>query len=106
MYAFYMHHFLKVLGPGTSTMASFAQALMVHDLESTFKLILGHGIKGDLEAALSDFPRKPNGKFKSLKGVSGLAARLDDTFMATMERCMAESPNRESRARSESVSER
>ena len=58
--------FADVLGPGTSTMASFARALTVRGSESTLKLILGHGIKGDFEAAMSDFPRKPGGKPMSL----------------------------------------
>ena len=98
--------FADVLGPGTSTMASFARALTVRGSESTLKLILGHGIKGDFEAAMSDFPRRPGGKPMSLKAVSEPAARLANIFIATMERRAAEVATRESRARSESVSER
>ena len=98
--------FADVLGPGTSTMASFARALTVRGSESTLKLILGHGIKGDFEAAMSDFPRKPGGKPMSLKAVSEPAARLANIFIATMEHRAAEVGTRESRARSESVSER
>ena len=66
--------FADVLGPGTSTMASFARALTVRGSESTLKLILGHGIEGNFEAAMSEFPRKPNGKLVSLKHVSEPAA--------------------------------
>ena len=98
--------FAGVLGPGTSTMASFARALTVRGSESTLKLILGHGIKGDFEAAMSDFPRRPGGKPMSLKSVSEPAARLANMFIATMERRAAEVATRESRARSESVSEK
>ena len=43
--------FADVLGPGTSTMASFARALTVRGSESTLKLILGHGIKGEIGRA-------------------------------------------------------
>ena len=62
--------FLSVLGPGTSTMASFAHALTVRGTEATLKLILGHGIKGDFEAAMSDFPRRSNKKVAYLNSVS------------------------------------
>jgi len=96
--------FADVLGPGTSTMASFARALTVRGSESTLKLILGHGIEGNFEAAMSEFPRKPNGKMVSLKHVSEPAARLANIFIATMERRAAEIATRESRARSESMS--
>ena len=55
---------------------------------------------------MSDFPRRPNGKIMSLKGVSEPAVGLADIFIATMERCMAEAANHESRARSELMSKR
>ena len=78
--------FADVFGPGTSTMADFARANTVRGSESTIKLLMGHGIDCDYEAALSAFPRKPDGKPISLKGVSGAAARLAEVFMNTMER--------------------
>ena len=96
--------FADVLGPGTSTMASFARTLTVRGSESTLKLILGHGIEGDFEAAMSEFPRKPNGKLVSLKHVSEPASRLANIFMATMERRAAEIATRESRTKPESTS--
>ena len=98
--------FADVLGPGTSTMANFARALTVRGSESTLKLILGHGLEGNFEAAMSDFPRKPNGKPVSLKSVSEPATRLANLFMNTMERRATEVATRASRARSESVSEK
>ena len=91
--------FTDVLGSGTSTMANFARTLTVRSSETTLKLLLGHGIEGDFEAALSDFPRKPGGKLVSLKHVNEPAA-----FMTTMERRSAEVANRARRARSESAS--
>ena len=96
--------FADVLGPGTSTMANFARALTVRGSESTLKLILGHGIEGNFEAAMSEFPRKTNGKLVSLKHVNEPAAKLDEIFMTTMERRPAEVANRARRARSESAS--
>ena len=96
--------FADVFGPGTSTMAEFARTLTVRGSESTLKLLMGHGIDYDYEAALSEFPRKPDGKPVSLKGVSGAAARLAEVFMATMERRAAETAARLRRARSESTS--
>ena len=58
--------FADILGPGTSTMADFARALAVRGSESTLKLLLGHKVECDYEAALSEFPRKPDGKPVSL----------------------------------------
>ena len=98
--------FLGVLGPGSSTMASFARALTVRGSESTFKLILAHGIPGDFAAAMSDLPRRPNGKAMSLKPVAQPAAQLAETYMATMDRIAAEAANRATRGVSESASER
>ena len=98
--------FANVLGPGTSTMASFARALTVRGSESTLKLILGHGLEGDFEAALSEFPRKPGGKLLPLKHVSEPASRLANICINTMERRAAEIATRASRARSEPVSEK
>ena len=98
--------FADVLGPGTSTMANFARALTVCGSESTLKLILGHGIEGNFEAAMSDFPRKAGGKLISLKHVSERATRLANLFMNTMDRRATEVAARASRARSESVSEK
>ena len=66
--------FADVFGPGTSTMAAFARTLTIRGSEFTLKLLLGHGIEGDYEAALSDFPRKPDGKLVSLRGVNEPAA--------------------------------
>ena len=98
--------FADVLGPGTATMASFARALTVRGSESTLKLLLGHEIKGDFEAALTDFPRKPGGKLLPLKHVSEPASRLANICINTMERRVAEVAARASRARSEPMSEK
>jgi len=86
--------FANVFGPGTSTMAGFARANTVRGSKSTIKLLMGHGIVCDYEAALSAFPRKPDGKPISLKGVSGAAARLVEVFMTTMERRAVETATR------------
>ena len=61
---------LGVLGPGSSTMASFAHALTVCGSESTFKMILAHGIPGDFSSAMADLPRRANEKTVSLKPVT------------------------------------
>ena len=99
-----MDGFADVFGPGTSTMADFARTLTVRGSESTLKLLLGHGIEGDYETALSEFPRKSDGKLITLRGVSEPAARLAETFMATMERRAAEVAARARWSRSESAS--
>ena len=76
--------FASLLGPGTSTMTSFARTLSVPGLESTLKRILGHGIEGDFEAAMSEFPCKPDEKLVSMRLISEPAARLTNIFMTTM----------------------
>jgi len=86
--------FADVFGPGTSTMANFARANTVRGSESTLKLLMGHGIDCDYESALSEIPRKPDGKPVSLKGVSGAASRLAEVFMNTMERRAVETASR------------
>ena len=96
--------FLSALGPGSSTMASFTRALTVRGSESTFKLILAHRIPGDFAAAMSDLPRRSNGKAVSLKPVAQPAAQLAETFMATMDRIAAEAACRATRGVSESAS--
>ena len=98
--------FLGVLGPGSSTMASFARALTVRGSESTFKMILAHGIPGDFASAVADLPRRSNGRTVSLKPVAEQAAQLAKTFMATTERLTAKAARRVSRGVSESASER
>ena len=98
--------FLGVLGPGSSTMASFARALMVRGSESTFKMILVHGIPGDFASAMADLTRRSNGRTVSLKPVAEQAAQLAKAFMATTERLTAEAARRASRGVSESASER
>ena len=85
-------------------MASFARTLTVRGSETTLKLLLGHGIEGDFKAALSDFPRKPDGKLVSLKHLNEPASQLAEIFMTTVERRSVEVANRARRARSESAS--
>ena len=67
--------FLGVLGPGSSTMASFARALTVRGSESTFKMILAHKIPGNFTSAMADLPRRSNGRPVSTKPVAEQAAQ-------------------------------
>ena len=98
--------FAEALGPGSSTMAEFARELTVRGSEYTLKLLLGHGVVAEYESAMSDFPKKPDGKPVSFKGINDTAVRLAEACISTMERrsneIAAQSQSR--RARSESVS--
>ena len=98
--------FLGVLGPGSSTMASFAHALTVRGSESTFKMILAHRIPGDFASDVADLPRHSNGRPVSTKPVAEQAAQLARAFMATTERLATEASHRASKGVSESASER
>ena len=77
-----------------------------HGSESTFKMILAHGIPGDFASTVADLPRRSNGRTVSLKPVAEQAAELAKAFMATTERLTAEAARRASRGVSESASER
>ena len=63
-------------------------------------------ITGDFEAVVSDFPRKPDGKTKSLNSVkakaSQLAVKLIDTFERKLAKA-AELASKKSRSQSESA---
>ena len=85
-------------------MAKFSRDLTVRGSESTLKLLLGHGIVTDYESALSDFPKKSDGKPLSLKGVNDTAVRLAETCIYTMERRSFAIAPHSRRARSESMS--
>ena len=98
--------FLGVLGPGSSTMASFARALTVRGSESTFKMILAHKIPGDFASAVADLPRRSNGRPVSMKPVAEQASQLARAFMATTECLAAEASSRPAKGVSESASER
>ena len=98
--------FADVFGPGTATMAAYARDLTVRGSESTLKLLLGNGVTIDYETILADFPKKPDGKPLSLKGVTDTAMRLSELSIHTMERRSNEIATRSQsrRARSESMS--
>ena len=49
----------EVFSPGSSTLADYTHTQTVCGLESAFLLMLGHGIAGDFEKVIADFPRKP-----------------------------------------------
>ena len=95
--------FSDVLGPGSSTMSAFERDLTVRGSETTLKLLLANGMTAEYEAALSDFPRKPDGRPLALRGVAENAARLAKVSICTMERRAAAMP-KSRRDRSESVS--
>ena len=92
-----------VLGPESSTMASFGRAQTVRGSEITFQLLLGHGVAADFEKVVADFPRKPDGKKVKLGPVKEEATQLAEKMMSMVERAAAELAARSVRARSEST---
>ena len=93
------------LGEGSSIVASFARELTVRGSEYTLKLLLGNGVEADFDAALSDFPKKPDGKPLSLRGVTEPSARLSEVCIQTMERRAAAVKSSSRKTRAESVSQ-
>ena len=96
-----------VFAPGTSTMANYARAQMVGGSETTFILLMGHGIAGDFEKAVAGFPKNSEGKSavtNSMKKEAGTLSRKMVTMLEQRIATMSERAARTSRARSESAS--
>ena len=55
---------------GSSIVADFARELTVRGSEYTLRLLLGNGIEADFNSALSDYPKKPDGRPLSFRGVT------------------------------------
>ena len=51
-----------LFGPGTSTLADYRREHTVRGSQTTFLMLLGHGIEGDFDKVVSGRPRKPDGK--------------------------------------------
>ena len=73
-------------GEGSSIVADFARELTVCGSEYTLRLLLGNGIVADFNSALSDYPKKPDGRPLSFRGVTEPATRLSEICVQTMER--------------------
>ena len=92
---------------GESTMMKdFVRAQTVRGSELTFRLLLGHEVAGNFEAVVSDFPRRPDGKTKSLNNVKAKASQLAVKLIDTFERKLAKAADlasKKSRSQSESA---
>ena len=73
-------------GERSSIVADFARELTVHGSEYTLRLLLGNGVEADFDSALSDYPKKPDGRPLSFRGVTEPATRLSEICVQTMER--------------------
>ena len=62
-------------GERSSIVADFARELTVRSSEYTLRLLLGNGVKADFDSALSDYPKKPDGRPLSFRGVTEPATR-------------------------------
>ena len=92
-------------GERSSIVADFARELTVRGSEYTLRLLLGNGLEADFDSALSDYPKKPDGRPLSFRGVTEPATRLSEICVQTMER-QAEAVRAQSRkSRAESVSQ-
>ena len=92
-------------GEGSSIVADFARELTVRGSEYTLKLLLSNGVKADFTTALSDYPKKQDGKPLSLKGVTDPATRMSELCIQTMERRAEAVAARSRKNRAESVSQ-
>ena len=91
------------LGPGASALADFARTQLVGGSESTFLLLLGHGVAGDFEKAIMGFTKKPDGKSAVTSAMKAQAGTLSKRMVEMMEAHAAARAER-SRVRSESTS--
>jgi len=90
-------------GSESTIMTDYARTQTVRGSELTFQLLLGHRVVGDFDRAVSDFPRKPDGKTASLSSVKPEASRLANTLVTTVERRVAAVTARKTRSKSESL---
>ena len=81
-----VEEFAKVSGPGLTTLNTWARDLTVCGSEVTLKLLLVNGVEANYEAALSDYPKKSNGKPLPFRRISDAAARLAKASICTGER--------------------
>lgn len=94
-------------GTGSTIMADYTRAQTVRGSELTFQLLLGHQVAGDFDKVISQFPKKPDGKTRSLSAVKPEASRLAKEVVSLFEKRVAkagEAAARKSRSMSESVS--
>ena len=61
---------VAAFGEGSSIVADFARELTVCGSEYTLRLLLGNGVEADFNSALSDYPKNPDGKPLSFRGVT------------------------------------
>jgi len=92
-------------GEGSSIVADFACELTVRGSEYTLKLLMGNGVEADFETALSDYPKKQDGKPLSFRGVTEPATRLSELCVRTMERRAEAVMAQSRRNRADSVSQ-
>ena len=53
---------VAAFGERSSIVADFARELTVRGSEYTLRLLLGNGVEADFDSALSDYPKKPDGR--------------------------------------------
>jgi hypothetical protein len=92
-------------GEGSSIVMDFARELTVRGSEYTLKLLLSNGAEANFDAALSDYPKKQDGKPLSFRGVTEPATRMSELCIRTMERRAEAVVARSRKNRAESVSQ-
>ena len=76
----------ELFGPETSTLADYRHKHTVRGSQTTSLMLLGHGIEGDFDKAVSGRPCKPNGKALPLGDFSARSLQLAQRLAETMEK--------------------
>ena len=74
---------------GSSIMADYTHAQMVHGSEFTFQLLLGHQVACDFDKVAGEFPKKPDGKTASLSGAKIEASRIAEKLVTMYQKRVA-----------------
>lgn len=81
---------VEVFNSNTSAVEAYGHRQTVCGSQTTLVLLLGHGVDGNFEKAVSCFLKGPDGKAILLQPHLAWSEELAKTLTATLEKCVAE----------------
>ena len=80
----------EVFNSDATAVEMYGHQQTVSGSQTTFLLLVGHGVEGNFEAAVADFPKGPDGKSISLQPHLKRSSELAHALGGTLERRAAE----------------
>ena len=77
---------VDIFGPDTSTSGDYMREHTVRGSHTTLLLMLGHGLEGDYDKAVSGFPKGPDGKLLPLSSFFERSRELAQKLTETLEK--------------------